>query len=94
MVMLSVPARLRAVTSVVQGRRVTVSWIDPGNSTHFDVEVGSAPGVANLFSQPLSGTTLTLTVASVPSGIYYLRVRAINEIGRSLPSTDLQIVVP
>lgn len=92
MVMMTVPPTPRAFTSVVQGRQVTLSWIDPGNSTHFDIEVGSSPGTRNLLSQALGGTTFT--VNDVPPGTYYVRVRAINEVGRSLPSADLTIVIP
>ena len=75
-----------------QGQTVTLSWSDPGNATHFDVEVGSAPGLRNLLVASREGTTLTST--GVPPGRYYVRVRAINEIGRSVPSADLVVVVP
>jgi predicted phage tail protein len=49
-------------------------------------------GGRNLLSRALGGTTFT--VGDVPSGTYHVRVRAINEVGRSRPSADLRIVIP
>jgi predicted phage tail protein len=43
-------------------------------------------------SRPVSGTTFT--VDGVPSGRYYVRVRAINDVGRSVPTADVEIIVP
>jgi hypothetical protein len=80
-----------ALSADVSGATVTLSWSDPGNATHFDVEVGSASGLRNLLV--LSRTGTTFAAADVPPGTYYVRVRAINEIGRSRPSNEVRVVV-
>ena len=76
----------------VQGNAVTLSWDDPGNTTHFELEVGSSSGLRNLLVMSLNGTSFT--ASGVPHGTYYLRLRAINELGRSLPSQEITLVVP
>jgi hypothetical protein len=81
------------LSGVTMGGAVTIEWTDPGNTLHFDVEAGSAPGLNNLHvSQGLTGTSFS--VDGVPSGTYYVRVRAINAVGRSLPSNEVEVVVP
>jgi hypothetical protein len=89
-IQLNAPAR-PTLSAVVQGNTVTLSWSNPGNTGHFDLEAGSAPRLRNLLSASL--TTTSFNVSSVPAGAYYVRVRAINEVGRSLPSNDVQVVV-
>ena len=91
MAMATVPRSPRAVTSDVQSQRVSVSWTDPGNTTHFQVEAGSAPGLADLYQQSVGGTSLT--IESVPAGTYYMQVRAVNYVGRSAP-VEIAVVVP
>ena len=76
----------------VQRNVVTLSWNDPWNTTHFDLEVGSSSGLRNLLVMSLNGTSFT--ASGVPPGTYYLRLRAINEAGRSLPSQEITLVVP
>ena len=46
----------------------------------------------NIMSRAVGGTTFT--VDGVPSGRYYVRVRAINEVGRSVPTSDVELIVP
>jgi hypothetical protein len=91
MAMATVPSAPRALTSEVHARRVTLAWTDPGNTTHFQVEGGSGSGLANLYQQAVGGTSLT--VDEVPPGTYYVRVRAVNFVGRSVPA-EIRIVVP
>jgi hypothetical protein len=90
MTLATVPAAPRAVTSDVQGHRVTVSWADPGNTTHFQIEAGSSPGLANLYQQAVGGTSVS--IENVPAGTYYVRVRAVNYVGRSVP-VEIAVVV-
>lgn len=90
MAMTTVPPAPRALASNVQGRRVTLSWTDPGNTEHFQVEAGSAPGAGNLFDRAVAGNSLT--IGDVPAGTYYVRVRAVNYVGRSVP-VEIAIVV-
>ncbi len=91
MAMATVPPAPRAFTSSVQGHRVTLAWTDPGNTTHFQIEAGSASRLANLYNQAVSGSTLV--VDEVPPGIYYVRIRAVNYVGRSEP-VEIPVVVP
>ena len=55
------------------------------------MKAGSAPGLANLAR--ITVTEPQLVVEDVPSGLYYLRVRAINTIGKSAASRDVQVIV-
>ena len=91
LVMATVPRAPQNFVGAVNGRQVTLSWIDPGNTTHFDIEAGTAPGLANITTRSLNGTTLT--VDGVPSGRYFVRMRAINDVGRSVPTSDVEIIV-
>lgn len=54
------------------------------------LEAGSAPGLANIGTLPLSATSFT--VPGVPPGVYYLRVRAVNGAGVSAPSPEVTVV--
>ena len=76
----------------VSGDVVTLTWQTPGDTTDFAVEVGLAPGTTTT-SYPVGDTTIA-GASGVPSGVYYVRVRARNEIGTSRPSADLRVVVP
>lgn len=89
-VVLSVPDR-PSLNAHVEASRVTLSWTDPGNTQHFDVEAGSAPGLRDLVATSVSGTSFV--AEAVPAGTYYVRVRAINDVGRSLPSVEVPVVV-
>lgn len=78
------------------GGVVVLSWRTPGSGgvpTSHVLDVGTAPGLSNLVSMPLGAAT-TLTVGSVPSGTYYLRLRAVNAAGASGVSGELVLVVP
>jgi hypothetical protein len=92
LMMATVPRAPQNFVGAVNGRQVTLLWTDPGNTTHFDIEVGSAAGLSNIMTRSVSGTTFT--VNGVPSGRYYVRLRAINNIGRSVPTADVEIIVP
>jgi hypothetical protein len=81
------------VSGVTVGGAVTIEWTDPGNTLHFDVEAGTAPGLRDIaVIQGIVGTSVL--VPEVLRGTYYVRVRAINAVGRSLPSNEVEIVVP
>lgn len=75
-------------------RTVSFAWTPSTDLTRgFTVEAGSAPGLANLAVLPvLAGTRLT--VPGVPPGTYYVRVRAWNDIGASVPSNEIVVSVP
>ena len=72
---------------------MTLSWArSPELTTTFTVEAGSAPGLSNLAFVPVM-TGTTLTVPDVPPGTYYVRVRAWNYIGASVPSNEVVVEV-
>jgi hypothetical protein len=75
-------------------RAVTLSWTGPSEMTSgFVVEAGSAPGLADLAALRVSSAT-TFTVPFVPAGTYYVRIRAANGIGLSVPSNEIRVEVP
>lgn len=56
------------------------------------LEVGSAPGAANLGSFPLGRTTALTT--GVPAGVYYARVRPVDGCGVGPASNETTVTVP
>jgi hypothetical protein len=89
------PGRPQALTSVVQGNRVTLQWSPPAGGdppTGYLLEAGSAPGLSDGPSIGL-GADNSFVVDNVPAGLYYARVRAVNSFGASAPSEDSLIVV-
>ncbi len=75
---------------------MTVSW-SPGQSvavtTRHVLEVGAAPGRTDLLAFE-SGPGTTLAFAGVPSGTYYVRVRAGNYTGLGPASNEVIVTVP
>lgn len=82
-------------TGAVAGRQVSLTWLTStgGAPSGHVLEVGSGPTLGDLATIPL-GPGATFTAAGVPPGTYYLRVRAGNASGLSLPSGELVLVVP
>jgi hypothetical protein len=85
------PLPTRAGAVEVAGRRVALKWQAPFGATRYEVEVGSAPGLTDLATIRVAEPSLV--VDAVPPGVYYVRVRAGNTIGRSRPSGEIRIVV-
>lgn len=85
------PGRPRSLVSSGKGSSVTLSWLPPTDGTHtgYILEVGSAPGLANLVVAPVGNTT-TLTT-SAPAGVYYVRVRALNGAGAGAASNEIVV---
>jgi hypothetical protein len=77
----------------VVDHRVELTWRNPGDSTHFMVEAGTIAGRSNLGIIHVGNLT-AWSVENVPSGTYYVRVRAGNDVGPSLPSNEVVIMVP
>ena len=75
------------------GGTVTLSWQSPaGVVTGFVIEVGNAPGLANLTTLTLPIVN-TLTVPGVPGGSYFVRVRALNRQSAGPPSGERRVDV-
>ena len=90
------PAPLPPVLEArVGGGSVTLSWALLDRSpmvTGYRVDVGTAPGLANLGSFTVGAESFA--AAGVPRGRYYVRVRAVNVNGTSPPSNERIVDVP
>jgi hypothetical protein len=92
LVMVAPPEPPAAFGADVAGNVVGLEWNALADIGDYEVRVGTAPGVYDIGSARTGGVP-RLRVAGVPSGTYYVRVRAINEAGSS-ESAELQVVVP
>jgi hypothetical protein len=90
-ILLAPPPPPTALTAAVAGRHVDLQWRDPGDATHFVVEVGTLPGRSNLGM--LHTNAPRFAAEGVPSGRYYVRVRALNDVGMSLTSNEVLVSV-
>lgn len=89
------PPAPAGLTAAVVGRQVTLTWSAGARSpllSGYDLEVGSAPGASDLVRLPLAVTSFA--AAGVPSGAYYVRVRARNYAGQSAASNEILVTVP
>lgn len=76
------------------GAATQLTWTPPaGAVTGYVLEAGSDVGLADLATVAL-GPTPSFTVPPIPSGVYVLRVRAVNAAGTGPPSADLVLRVP
>lgn len=92
LLLIAAPDRVTGLSAMVAGARVTLTWNATPGATHYGLEAGSAPGLANL---AVIGTgTPSLTVDGVPPGTYHVRVRAIGIGGQGPRSADLVVTVP
>jgi hypothetical protein len=90
-----VPGAPGSLRTTVNGASVTLTWSTPttgGTAGGFVVEVGSAPGLANIASATLPRNSTSATQV-VPAGTAYIRVRAISVAGVSEPSNEVQVTV-
>jgi hypothetical protein len=93
---LAAPGPTGSLSGSVTGSTVALTWLQPTSAdpaTSYVVEVGSSAGAANLASFDTGSSATTLTVTAVPSGTYYVRVRAKNSAGTSAPSNEVVLTV-
>ena len=89
------PRQPGALTGSLQDGVVTLSWSAPvadgetGEPVGYVIEAGSAAGLANLASIGVGGTSFQ--AGSIPAGVYYVRVRAVNDLGASDPSEEITL---
>lgn len=92
-----VPEAPQNLAAVVRGGAVTLAWSAPSNIATaavdaFVLEVGSGPGLSDIVVLDL-GTAMQFEAAAVPSGLYYVRVRAVNAAGSSAASVEIPVAV-
>jgi hypothetical protein len=86
----------RNLNASVNGNSVTLSWSAPatgGTPIIYRLEAGTAPGARNVGDFPLSVALNSVLFNSVPNGIYYARLYALNAAGTSAASNEVTIVV-
>jgi hypothetical protein len=71
---------------------VTFRWTGVTDAAGYRIEAGSAPGLANLAAIDVSATPV-YSVPNVPTGTYYVRVRAVGPSGLSEPSNEVVVQV-
>lgn len=84
------------LTATVSGSTVTLTWdVQPGETRFgYIVEAGSSSGLSDLASIYRNGDFPRSYVATgVPAGTYFVRLRATNALGASLPSNEVMITV-
>jgi predicted phage tail protein len=88
------PGAPTGLSASVTGSSVSITWTPPatgGAATGYLLEAGTAQGATNIGTFPTSAPGLA--VAGVPTGQYFVRVRATNAVGTSAPSSDITINV-
>jgi hypothetical protein len=85
------PAAPASVAARVTGGGVDVAWSPVSTATHYVIEGGTAPGLANLGAVNLGEPAFSVT--GVPPGRYFVRVRAVGVGGQGPRSADVEIVV-
>lgn len=79
------------------GSSVRLTWQAaglPAATTRYVLEVGSAPGLGDIVSGLDVGLQTSFGATAVPSGTYYVRVRAGNYSGLGAASNEVAVVVP
>ncbi|MEZ5286471.1 MAG: fibronectin type III domain-containing protein [Vicinamibacterales bacterium] len=86
------PERPTGLWSTGAGSTVELHWSAPATGappTGYVIEAGSAPGLSNIVVQAVGPQTAFTTTA--PPGLYYVRVRAVNARGASVPSNEITV---
>ncbi len=88
-----VPATPGGMTAQVTGRSVTLRWIAGigASPSAYQLQAGSVPGGTDHGS--LMVNVPSFIAPQVGTGVYYVRVVAVNASGASAPTTDLVVVV-
>jgi hypothetical protein len=90
------PAPPQNLVSSLSGNRLTLTWDPPATGPslqHYHLDVGRNSGEANIVSIPLPTLNRTFTHDGVPSGIYFVRVRAVNAAGPGDASNEVLVNV-
>lgn len=85
------------LAATVQGNAVSLLWSPAAAAaatTRYVLDVGSAPGLSDIFSGLDLGLQTSFGASGVPPGRYYVRVRAGNYSGLSASSNEVVVQVP
>jgi hypothetical protein len=84
-----VPTAPRNLMATVNSGLVLLAWDSPaiGSVGTYIVEAGSSAGITNLYNAPVGAAPIVQ--AFVPAGGYFVRVRASNVCGNSVPSNEV-----
>jgi hypothetical protein len=91
-----VPDAPMALVANVTGNTVMLAWSAAPPTdliTSYIIEAGSLPGTSNLAVFPTGTAATTFFAQAVPSGTFYVRVRAANGLGTSNASNEITVVV-
>lgn len=91
-VLVRTPQAPEGLAADVTHGTVTLSWNLAMNASEYDLEYGFAAG-QRAAVVPM-GRATRITIPGVPPGVYFVRVRARNEVGASAASTEVRVVVP
>ncbi|MGQ0736623.1 MAG: PQQ-dependent sugar dehydrogenase [Acidobacteriota bacterium] len=83
------------LTASVNATTVVLSWAVPPGAlvTGYQLEAGSAPGLANVAVLSVPGLQTSITVTGVPPGRYYVRVRSLVGAAVSASSNEVRVDV-
>ena len=84
------PPAPTALSALAAGQTAGLSWAPAPGARTYRIEVGSASGAADYGAVDVRATSFA---ATVPSGTYWVRVRALNAWGVSPPTADAALVV-
>lgn len=82
------------LSSTVDGSNVTLTWeagAGGGGGTTYQLEAGSKPGSSDVLVAPFA--TTRVEAVGVASGLYHVRVRALNAAGTSDASNEITVAV-
>jgi hypothetical protein len=80
----------------VTGSLLGLTWYESSGACApitYVIEAGSAPGASNLANFATNSTEATFRANDVPAGAYFVRVRARNNAGTSLPSPEIVLII-
>ena len=84
-----------SLTVTTSAAAVLFNWLPPLGAVSYQMQVGTAPGANNVANVNVGGgTSLAVSLAGVPSGIYYVRVAAVSACGVGAPSNEVAVGVP
>lgn len=92
LLMLSAPRAPSALTASVSGRDVTLAWPRAEDATSYVLDAWQGSPRVHVYSGRFDGGPVL--APGVPPGTYYVRVRALNDVGVSGYSPETMVVVP